>query len=77
MLALTREQGDPAKVAQALHYLANPLFQLGEFDRAEAMLVEGLAINRAAEDKTAEMIDPDQPGRSQVLPGPLRRGAGD
>ncbi len=77
VLALIREQGDPGKLAEALHYLANPLFQLGEFDRAEAMLVESLMINRKAEDKTAEMIDPDQPGRSQVLPGPLRRGAGD
>ena len=56
VLALTREQGDPGKVAQALHYLANPLAHLGEFDRAEAMLVESLAINRAAEDKTDEMI---------------------
>ncbi|HEY7984317.1 MAG TPA: tetratricopeptide repeat protein, partial [Ktedonobacterales bacterium] len=56
MLALTREQGDPGKVARALHYLANPLAQLGEFDRAEAMLVEGLAIDRATGDKTSEMI---------------------
>lgn len=56
VLELTREQGDPGKVAQALHYLANPLGQLGEFDRAEAMLLEGLEINRASEDKLAEMI---------------------
>jgi tetratricopeptide (TPR) repeat protein len=57
VLALTREQGDPSKVAQALHYLANPLGQLGEFDRAEAMLLESLAINRTAGTKTDEMID--------------------
>jgi predicted ATPase/transcriptional regulator with XRE-family HTH domain len=56
MLALTRAQGDPSKVARALHYLANPLGALGEFDRAEAMLVEGLEIDRAMGDKTSEMI---------------------
>jgi tetratricopeptide (TPR) repeat protein len=56
VLALAREQHDAAKVAQALHYLANPLAVLGEFDRAEAMLLESLATNRAAGDKTAEMI---------------------
>ena len=56
VLALTREQSDPGKVARALHYLANPLAHLGEFDRAEAMLLEGLAIDRTAEDKTDEMI---------------------
>jgi predicted ATPase/transcriptional regulator with XRE-family HTH domain len=57
VLALTRQQGDPTVVAQALHYLANPLAQLGEFDRAEALLLESLATSRAASDKTAEMID--------------------
>ena len=56
VLALTREQGNPSKVATALHYLANPLGQLGEYDRAEEMLLEGLAINRAEADKTSEMI---------------------
>ena len=56
VLTLAREQDDAAKVAQALHYLANPLAQLGEFDRAEAMLLESLTINRTARDKTAEMI---------------------
>ncbi|MGH2517084.1 MAG: ATP-binding protein [Ktedonobacterales bacterium] len=56
VLSLTHEQGDPLKVARALHYLANPLAQLGEFDRAEAMLVESLAINRAAGDRTDAMI---------------------
>jgi predicted ATPase/transcriptional regulator with XRE-family HTH domain len=57
VLALARKQDDAAKIGQALHYLANPLAQLGEFDRAEALLLESLAINRAAGDKTAEMID--------------------
>jgi predicted ATPase/transcriptional regulator with XRE-family HTH domain len=56
VLALTRQQGDPTKVARALHYLANPLGQLGEFDRAEAMLLEGLAIDRVQGNKTDEMI---------------------
>ncbi|HLY30577.1 MAG TPA: tetratricopeptide repeat protein [Ktedonobacterales bacterium] len=56
-LALTRQQGDPGKVAQALHYLANPLCRLGEFDRAEALLLERLAFDRAAGHQTDEMID--------------------
>ena len=57
VLALAREQGDAAKVAQALHYLANPLGQLGEFDRAEAMHLESLAIHRAEGNRTDEMVD--------------------
>ncbi len=56
-LALTRQQGDPDNVAQALHYLANPLIRLGEFDQAEALLLERLAFNRAAGRQTDEMID--------------------
>lgn len=57
VLALARTQNDAAKVGQALHYLANPLAQLGEFDQAETLLRESLSVNRAAGDKTAEMID--------------------
>jgi tetratricopeptide (TPR) repeat protein len=57
VLALTREQGDPTKVARTLHYLANPLTELGEFERAEALLLEGLAINRDESHKQDEMID--------------------
>jgi predicted ATPase/transcriptional regulator with XRE-family HTH domain len=57
VLALTRQQGDAAKFAQALHFLANPLMHLGEFDRAEAMLLEGLAINRATGNKTDVMVE--------------------
>ena len=56
VLALTREQGDPGKIGRALHYLANPLAHLGEYDRAEEMLFESLALNRAEHDKTSEMI---------------------
>ncbi|HEV2404475.1 MAG TPA: tetratricopeptide repeat protein, partial [Ktedonobacterales bacterium] len=56
VLAMARQQGDPGKVGGALHYLANPLANLGEYDRAEAMLVESLALNRAEADKTSEMI---------------------
>ncbi len=56
-LALTRQQGDPGKVAQTLHYLANPLVRLGEFDRAEALLLERLAFDRAMGRQTDEMID--------------------
>ncbi len=55
-MRLPASRGDPAKVARALHYLANPLGQLGEFDRAEAMLLEGLAINRAGGNRQDEMI---------------------
>jgi predicted ATPase/transcriptional regulator with XRE-family HTH domain len=57
VLSVAREKDDTANVAQALHYLANPLAQLGEFDRAEALLLESLAINRAAGNKTGEMVD--------------------
>jgi predicted ATPase/DNA-binding XRE family transcriptional regulator len=57
VLALARTQDDPAKVAPALHYLANPLGQLGEFDRAEAMHLESLAIHRAEGNRTDEMVD--------------------
>lgn len=56
VLALTREQGNPSKVATALHYLANPLGHLGEYNRAEEMLLEGLEINRAEKNTTSEMI---------------------
>lgn len=56
-LALIRQQGDPDKVAQTLHYLANPLCRLGEFDQAEALLQERLAYDRAAGRQTDEMID--------------------
>jgi predicted ATPase/transcriptional regulator with XRE-family HTH domain len=57
VLALTHQQNNPAKVAQALHYLANPLVQLGELDRAEALLLESLAIHRAEGNRTDEMVD--------------------
>jgi predicted ATPase/transcriptional regulator with XRE-family HTH domain len=57
VLALTREQGDPEKVAHALHYLANPLGQLGEFGRAEALLLESLAINRTVGTKTDLLVN--------------------
>jgi len=56
-LALTRQQGDPAKVAQALHYLANPLVRLGEFDQAEALLLERLGFDCAAGRQADQMID--------------------
>ena len=59
-LALIRQQGDPGKVVQALHYLANPLIRLGEFERAEALLLERLAFDRLAASAghpTGEMID--------------------
>jgi tetratricopeptide (TPR) repeat protein len=57
VLALTRAQSDPGKLVQALQFLANPLSQLGEFDRAEAIHLERLAINRAAGHKLDEMVD--------------------
>lgn len=57
VLALTRRQGDPTKIARALNYVANPLVQLGELDRADAMLSEALAIHRAEGNGLSEMID--------------------
>jgi predicted ATPase/transcriptional regulator with XRE-family HTH domain len=66
VVALTREQGDPAKLARSLHYLGNPLAQFGEFDRAETILLEGLAINRMEGQKTDELI-------SLINLGDLRR----
>jgi predicted ATPase/transcriptional regulator with XRE-family HTH domain len=69
VLALTRRQGNPGKVARALHFVANPLAQLGELDRAEAMLSEALAIHRAEGDTFSEMIDLINRGELRTFQG--------
>jgi tetratricopeptide (TPR) repeat protein len=58
LLARAEPPSTPEELeAQALHYLANPLAQLGKFDPAEAMHVERLAINRANDAQVGVLVD--------------------
>ena len=53
-LAFAREGGNATKLATAMNGLANPLLNLGDLDRAEALYNESLAIYRAEGDRAAE-----------------------